>query len=904
MKYQYIIKFLKILKNIIININNNIFEPLNIDTRVNVFIGIMSILVAVVIFIAETINQNKYETQKRFILKETKLKCNIILAIIILTSCFIKSILPYQENNDNNSNIIILSFFITELVLNVAIIVSIIRTILLFSISIKFNTDSDVYNEKYDEYIRERLDKINGKNAKYSNRKLPKTSMKDIIKEFPKYFSTNDKKVEGYYKVQSLKNGILKSYNKGPIQNIVDKIEDVLNEKDKYEPITKPIVIFPLEAGSKINRGVTIAYYLKEYKGLEELIRKTLILDDNIPYQDNEINLILRDIFDMADKDIYNYDNNLRLFNFYEYLYKNNMQSLINISMEYIRTIYIKYRRKYLKNKEFARFLSGLSSLAYKYEDYEHYEIIINYIYYLHRDQLYLTKDTRQVACDFVENTITYKYYVTRKNEDSIYYDEIISVLLRFIFDLLEKRKYDAINDIFENAMFDFTNYNDDELNGHDVVDLQFCFGFIEGLIVLNNKNHFIESDKEPLNRLIEKIETFFVFTYDSVKIIELFQKYYDYYSNVRSVYENFEFYFMNKKYKKSFSIIHIDKMIILKEYLYLFEFTQGNIDSIIEENVSKDDKYFFIKFLEHINSKEELSELDRLLDIKFDNKNLIKILEKLIRICKKQEDEFNRKTKLNEEQQKNFQAKMFEELEKGNELIKFLKRENKYIKSEEKGSNPFGINQLIGRELFFKKSYGIDYLVRDFAIVINSAISKKYINKLDSISKKSDKYLEKAINSINNIEDYVIITSPLNRQLFPKYSYSEKMVQVKDKKIDIIELPKVKDIYIVEKESMPVIKMKEIGEEFLYNDTYIIKNDIAYQLIDCSKNEKLRKEIISNSDWIKEKGTEEEQDEYLKGMCAFKLLVDPTIVNENHFNGIKIIIEEEKEELSKKMNL
>ena len=52
-------EFLKKVYNFIIWMNANIFEPLNGNVRIDAFVGIVGVLVAIVIFIAETMNDRK-----------------------------------------------------------------------------------------------------------------------------------------------------------------------------------------------------------------------------------------------------------------------------------------------------------------------------------------------------------------------------------------------------------------------------------------------------------------------------------------------------------------------------------------------------------------------------------------------------------------------------------------------------------------------------------------------------------------------------------------------------------------------------------------------------------------------------------------------------------------------------
>ncbi len=91
-------KFLKNIYNFIIWMNINIFEPLNGSVRIDAFVGIVGVLVAIVIFIAETVNDRKVETQKRFVLEKTRMKGIMIFSILILSLCIIKEIIPYNKD--------------------------------------------------------------------------------------------------------------------------------------------------------------------------------------------------------------------------------------------------------------------------------------------------------------------------------------------------------------------------------------------------------------------------------------------------------------------------------------------------------------------------------------------------------------------------------------------------------------------------------------------------------------------------------------------------------------------------------------------------------------------------------------------------------------------------------------
>ena len=148
------------LYNFILFINEHILLRLNVDNRMNAFIGIVGLSVAIVVFVAETVNNTKIETKKRFVVSKTKMKRTLICSILVLTFCIVKNVFKYN-NEDVLSNII---FFIFELFLNIFMGYSIYLTIRLFIISIKLNINNEYYDIEFDKYLYDRLDYINKKN--------------------------------------------------------------------------------------------------------------------------------------------------------------------------------------------------------------------------------------------------------------------------------------------------------------------------------------------------------------------------------------------------------------------------------------------------------------------------------------------------------------------------------------------------------------------------------------------------------------------------------------------------------------------------------------------------------------------------------------------------------------------
>lgn len=879
-------EFLKNVYNFIIWMNVNVFEPLNGSVRIDAFVGIVGILVAIVIFIAETMNDRKVETQKRFVLEKTKMKSIMIFSIFILSLCIIKEIIPY---NKECANLFKILFFAVELLLNILICCSIWMTIKLFGIAIKLNTDSDYFSTEYDKYIEKRLMEIHNRNIKNSKKKLKNESIDKFVKDNKKYFSFDVENIDDYIPIKANKSGIFKSYSCRSLQAIIDKIEEENGRRKELIVYTKPLMILNLKGGEKVNRGVTVAYCKNDIINYEDSIRNSCLLNDSIPYLDNEINLIINDLFSLAETNIDdNFDSDSRLFNFYNFLYKNNIRSLLDISYEYIRKIYIKYYKDVHKNKELANFLSTLASLAYSNEDYERYRFLSNYIYYCYTEQLKITDDVRKTSYDFTNSLFRYDYYSIKENSDSIYYDVLLSNLMNFLFDLIIKKEFKAINDLFNNVIFDYNGFIDGEPDSYDIIKIQFSFGFIYGLIILSNKDVFNADDKDELKKLIKYIESNFVDIYSQNEAIEYFKKYYNSNSNVHDVYYHFDFKFENKEYRNSWPGIHVDDIFILKEFIYVFGIGYSNSNDLKSELISKNNKYFYERLLNMVKSDEK-SKLETVLDVNFNNSSLISVLEKLVEECKKAEAEYIKNNKISSEKTESFKNIIFKEIENGNELTSYLKGNNKYSIINKRNKRLFGINQIMGRELFFDEVYGLDNISKDYGRAILTGISKDYLKKLDSIAEVIKKDFVKYIDGLNENEKYVIITSPSNWRILNLNNFDDKTIDINNRKIDLIKIPKVRDIYLIKKKDLPKVDMYE--PDIKESGTYL--NGVYYNLIDCSTNTSARNEIQKNAKWLEEKGSIEEQIEYLKGNCVIKLFISPSIRRIPNSKCYKFVIKE-----------
>ena len=194
-----------------------------------------------------------------------------------------------------------------------------------------------------------------------------------------------------------------------------------------------------------------------------------------------------------------------------------------------------------------------------------------------------------------------------------------------------------------------------------------------------------------------------------------------------------------------------------------------------------------------------------------------------------------------------------------------------------------------MGREFFFDEVYGLDNISKDYARAILTGISKDYLKKLDSIAEVIKGDFVKYIDGLNEKEKYVIITSPSNWRVLNLNNFDDKTIDINNRKIDLIKIHKARDIYLIKKKDLPKIYMYE--PDIKESGTYL--NGVYYDLIDCSTNTSARNEIQKNTKWLEEKGSVEDQIEYLKGNCVFKLFISPSIRKIPNSKCYKFVIKE-----------
>ena len=106
------------------------------------------------------------------------------------------------------------------------------------------------------------------------------------------------------------------------------------------------------------------------------------------------------------------------------------------------------------------------------------------------------------------------------------------------------------------------------------------------------------------------------------------------------------------------------------------------------------------------------------------------------------------------------------------------------------------------------------------------------------------------------------------------------------------MKFPQIKNIYLIEKRYLPKLQYCNFDDDFNKKN---IQNSLYYELNDCSKDEKLRAEIIEKSSWLSEKGSIDEQQEYLKQQCRLRLFLAFKFCKIKYSKAIKFNINDEQ---------
>ena len=861
----------------------SLLEKLDSDTRVTVYIGATGIIIAIVIFIAEFISNQKHEVYKKLLLSKTKIQYQMIFMIVILGLIWVGTLIDINSYS--------LAYYLFQLLINVCIILSMFFILKIFSISIKLNTDELYLNNELDKYIRKITMRLN----KTSNKRKQKHNKSR--EQFDKYIKDNSELIsndyffnveEKYIPVYPSTDGYISKVNYGYLNSIINnssiqleidssniaKSEFFDNKGNKREPK----IYFCKTVGDKVNKNFPIAYYKDLKKSNANNINKIFSMDKKIMYPLDNLVKIIDNLFDLAGEDKLNFDNNNRILNYYEYLCEIDDFEIVGVFFNKLRETYFEAVKEKEYRDSYTNFLYYLSFVSANKNRIEEFKNINSYITgsYYHAIKENKNNDYSKIAYNYANKIFIGQQYSYRKNKD-YYYDSVMANLLNIIGYFLKIKEIDPILVLFDNIHFDRANAYEDEYDENDIVNFQFLLGIVYA--ILYNYSNFESSqefDFSKIKKIIDKVKYAFFSYFDLWEFIVNFKLYNNKNSCVREAYERFEFDWDSEinKYKNSISGWAIDNVEVLKCMMYMFNIDFSN-KTPQESDVDMKDKYYFENIIKKLGESTYIKLEEAFGYGKFSTDNIKTIVQQAIAIAEKKEKEYKKNHSLSIEKVEKFKNKIIEESKKTQELMKYVK----ITKKEDKTKKAFGMNQLIPRELFFEDVGGIESFASDYGRAFTRGINKELFAKLEMIQTTIDKSLLEVLKKIKKVEDYIIITNFQDYRLIDLEKRQDHVI-MNEKKVDMLITNKIENTLIIAKKNLPSIEFYDLDDTY---DNKNITDGLFFELRDLSNDKSARDEIIANSEWLKEKGSIDEQNEYLKQQCnirtfmSFKIKVKPS---------------------------
>jgi len=633
--------------NMIFTVLKNIMQKYLVadaDVSREIFICLTGLMSSVIIFIAGTIIEEKNEAKKGTILCKSRIKQEMLFCIIILIGILIfSSITSYCEEIGSqlehnylakpNEICLLENYKVFRIVINILTIIFAYGTFKTFAVTIKLIKDKDYLNKEIDKYIRVRSCKIEQKANKSSLKNLKKYKNEfkcylenhkqefDCIHNIEKKFSK-----ESYKPLVASKAGIIKEYNYKKLSYIVDEIKNNFEIDDK-----NPILVFEKDIGDKVEKGNTVCYCLNQLFNYFEDFPNYIIYDENSKYIADEIKSIQKSLFQkaMQFKEPQNFDDDARLLNYCDYLYKNNLNGVKSFYLSQISETKNYIWKNEYKNAKYTYFLSLVLSLAYKYENLEDYQEISQIILNMYIIRLEITTDAKQVAYDFANKYFRYDYSLTLKNSE--YYDVLMSNLLNYMIINIRRKKFEEIDVLFKNMQLKkMTSYDCSNQSKHRVLNLQFASSIVKCLVILLEKNDDFNNYIEEIKKILIFVKAYFINTDDAWTIINDFEKCYRTYSSIQRIYNDLDLRLKDKDYTyyKIAWVMKDEK--VLRELLCSFNIKDTDFINLDGTKITDLERANYNSFLKFISAPKTIYENKMKID--FSDNHLSKILSLAIK--------------------------------------------------------------------------------------------------------------------------------------------------------------------------------------------------------------------------------------------------------------------------------
>ena len=830
-----------------------VFNILADDNRVSVIGLLMSMIIAIVIFIAEYIrDKNTTEIRKKFFINKTNLKKMLGISFVLV---FLLLLEPLFNASKSSKYFIFLRpydrvFNIAFILYQIAILYTSIKMIIGIMISF-YEAIKLVANKKYfEEQFYLFLDDIINKNlvSNNSNDSEAKKQMNDFINENKGKIAlqSNNSNLDKYVPIVAQYSGTVKSFNYEKIEKLLLKIEkDSAYNTVIYYNNNEPILIIKDILNKKINNGYIIGYCLEPYIDYFEDSKliinyyPTSRIDLNL-FKNINIDLLLTYRNEYSDLDgRFNFSR----YNYYSKLFKSNNEAVLNQLSQDLDNIAYSIRNDFEKKDRFLSFISSLSILAIEENQISFFYENGNRITELFCYGIERTNE-KQIAYLYCLYYFKNAYYeITDEKFNYDYYQTLMSNLLSIIITFLKYEKYDGIDYLLRNITIPNKFYQSRN-NEKNVADIQFSYGILKAIYLKNSK----KTNKEDVPIINELLKwTFYNFTniYSAQELIDAYKNNWKNNSLITKIYSHVDF--DDKKYLSSWSIVSPNISNIITFALEKFH---KHLNTIYDENrVDTNDSNVYSKILEELKEKEnpELLQKYELL------------LTNIIAACHKQEVKNNINLCVVDNILETIKEKI-----RNNIKPHYIKDEIINIKSTNEINNElYGFDMLVEKGLLNSKSEYVKFMIKNF---------------VDDFIYHQDKLLYDVIKKTKNVSlikwnkrsKYVLIGNNISINQFKSSDYGKEKIE--NYKIEYIYLSIKCDLILMKKNNLPELELYKYNGSFEVNN--IIDNYYC-NITDLNKDSDMREKIILSNSWLNKKNNLEDPNEYLKQRCRVQLLMN-----------------------------
>lgn len=309
-------------------------EILNQEYLTNIFIGAMSILVAIIIFIAESIRDRSNVLEKKVIQEKTRIRFCIVYTLFVLVYMIVFNWLKYDSDECvcKSERImylvshILLLFFIWTYIIDIGVV---------FFRAYRLNMERDYFNKELEKMVHKKVKKLEmnaNKKCIREGKKLKKEKIKfkEYIKnqKIYKQYGSGDIDKSKYIPIYPTQNGILRDFDYEKLDKLAEIYENEIINEPERTVLTDPVAYIDNLIGKKIATNEPIFYCIKEYVETFKLIVNSICYYNSRQYIDDEIKIINDGLFNLANEnnDVNSFDKNGMLLNYFEYLYKNDLK--------------------------------------------------------------------------------------------------------------------------------------------------------------------------------------------------------------------------------------------------------------------------------------------------------------------------------------------------------------------------------------------------------------------------------------------------------------------------------------------------------------------------------------------------------------------------------------------------